>query len=412
MKIISRYLRTTVTISIIISLIFLLTKCIHKNEENLGIITNSFGKKFAGSSTCINCHKNIYESQLHTAHFLTSGIAERKNILGSFKTDSNKYIYDTAQVVAMEQEDSSYYQVAFINGMAKEAHRFDIVIGSGTMGQSYLSWKNNYLFQLPITYFTAANQWSNSPGYPKKIIFNRPITSRCLECHSTYAQTLSEPTADIEAFDRSKIIYGVDCEKCHGAAAEHVAFQTQNPTVTKAQFIINPARLSRQQNLDLCASCHGGRLQKTKPSFGFTVGDKLSDYFVVDTTAPDPDHIDVHGNQYGLLRASKCFRMSETMSCNTCHNSHEMERGKTALFSQRCMSCHSLEHRNFCTLKNISNNLLKSNCVDCHMPLKSSRAIAVFLPGGTVPIAAMIRSHLIKIYPEETKRMLVFIYKK
>ena len=56
---------------------------------------------------------------------------------------------------------------------------------------------------------------------------------------------------------------GVDCEKCHGPAARHVEFQTQNPKETIAKFIINPAGFSRQQSLDMCALCHGGRLQKT-----------------------------------------------------------------------------------------------------------------------------------------------------
>jgi hypothetical protein len=46
--------------------------------------------------------------------------------------------------------------------------RFDMVIGSGVMGQSFLTWRNNKLYQLPITYFTAADQWSNSPGFQMK----------------------------------------------------------------------------------------------------------------------------------------------------------------------------------------------------------------------------------------------------
>ena len=148
--------------------------------------------------------------------------------------------------------------------------------------------KGNQLFQLPITYFTAANEWSNSPGYPDKVVFNRPVTSRCLECHSTYVNTISPPKKEPEEFDHYQILYGVDCEKCHGPGAKHVEYQTQNPKEIKAKYIINPAMLSRQQNLDLCALCHGGRLQKTNPSFEFIAGDKLSNYFVMDdTSVPD-----------------------------------------------------------------------------------------------------------------------------
>jgi len=383
----------------------------NRDTAEPGVIKNSNGQKFAGSVTCAGCHKNIYDSHLKTAHHLTSQIASKEYIKGSFETGKNTYTYDMGSTVAMEKRNNGFYQVEYNNGTEKKAHRFDIVIGSGTMGQSYLTWAHNQLFQLPITYFSAADEWSNSPGYPNKIIFNRPITSRCLECHSTFAKTISAPDADPEKFDPAQMIYGVDCEKCHGPSADHVAFQTNHPTIITAKYIINPAKLSRQQNLDLCASCHGGRLKKNRPSFEFMAGDSLSHFFDLDTTAPNPDNIDVHGNQYGLLRASKCFKMSETLTCNTCHNSHENEKGKTALFSTRCMTCHSEEHGNFCKLSASIGQAIKSNCIDCHMPLKPSKAIAVFLPGGTAPTAALIRSHFINIYPDETKKVMAFIKK-
>ena len=91
----------------------------------------------------------------------------------------------------MEKRADGFYQVGYIDGVEKKSQRFDMVIGSGTKGQSFASWNNNHLVQLPITYFTSAGQWSNSPGYPDKIAFNRPITSRCLECHATFAEKIS-----------------------------------------------------------------------------------------------------------------------------------------------------------------------------------------------------------------------------
>jgi hypothetical protein len=411
MKIFAPYFRSFLTIFIVALAVIFFAQCIHPDKEQAPLTPTVSINQFAGSASCIQCHKSIYDTHLHTAHYLTTRIAEEKFINGSFNRDSNMFAYDTSHFVAMEKRDSGFYQVGYSNGIEKIARRMDIVIGSGTMGQSFLNWNKNFLFQLPVTYFSAAHQWSNSPGYPNKIIFNRPITSRCLECHTTFAKTLTDENATPEAFDRNQIIYGVDCEKCHGPAAEHVAYQTQHPTALKAKFIINPAHLTRQQNMDLCASCHGGRLTKTKPSFQFKAGDKLADFYEVDTTAPNTNSIDVHGNQYGLLRASKCYRMSDTMTCNTCHNTHENEKGKTTLFSQRCITCHTVEHGNFCTLKTASGINLKSNCIDCHMPLSPSRAIAVFLTGKAEPTAALIRSHYISIYPEETKRVLNYIKK-
>jgi hypothetical protein len=200
-------------------------------------------------------------------------------------------------------------------------------------------------------------------------------------------------------------LYGVDCEKCHGPAAKHVEFQSQNPTDTLGKHVINPARLSRQQNLDLCALCHGGRLRKTKPSFTFEAGDKLSDYFLIDTAGSTGADIDVHGNQYGLLAKSKCFKMSE-MTCSSCHSPHENEKGKIAILSQRCLNCHSSEHKTTCKMNTIIGSSINQNCIDCHMPKQTSRSITVLLQGAELPTAALMRTHLIKIYPDETKKFL------
>jgi len=406
------YRRTIITISIITVSVFVLTKCINEQKEESKaqtdvreVIHSATWEQFAGSAACAGCHKNIYESHLNTAHYLTSTTASEKTILGSFDTGKNEFVFSDRVKVVMEKRDSGLYQAAYLNGVEKQSRRFDIVVGSGTKGQSYLNWTHNGLFQMPLTYFTAAQQWSNSPGYPGKAVFNRPITSRCLECHSTFVQKLSEPNKEPEEYDHNKIVYGVDCEKCHGPAANHVEFAQKNQTDSATHHVINPSKLSRQQNLDLCALCHGGQLNKTKPSFGFQAGDKLADYFTMDTAGRNTADIDVHGNQYGLLAASKCFKMSQ-MTCSSCHNPHQNEKGKVALISKRCASCHNNEHNKECKLKMTVGSVINKNCIDCHMPKQPSRSIAVLLQGSQFPVAALMRTHLIKIYPNETQKVL------
>jgi hypothetical protein len=352
-------------------------------------------ENFAGSSSCAGCHKDVYNAHIKTAHYLTSAEASDISVQGDFTPGKNEYAFNRSVVVKMEKRNDGYYQVEYFRDTLKKERRMDIAIGSGIMGQSSLNWQENHLFQLPITYFSAAHSWSNSPGFPDRVVFNRVITSRCLECHTTYAKVISEPHKEPEEFDRNKFIYGVDCEKCHGAAAQHVKFQSEHPGDPIAKFVINPAKFNRQQKLDLCAMCHGGRLQKLKPSFSYIPGEKLSDYFLVDTFPPRTDIIDVHGNQYGLLRASKCFKMSD-MTCNTCHNPHNSQRGELSFYWQKCMSCHTdLNAIGGATHKRLGMQV-KTNCVDCHMPLQESKVISVFLEGDVTPTAAKIRSHFIR----------------
>ena len=409
---INRYRSYIITLLSISLCIFLFTKCINNENDRSGaIVKNKYFEKYAGSQKCAACHKNIYDSHKLTAHFLTSAVATQMNIMGSFDTGKNTFVFNNGSFIAMQKTPDGFYQAGYINGIEKKIQRFDLVIGSGTKGQSYATWIHSKLMQLPITYFTSAHQWSNSPGYPDKIAFNRPITSRCLECHTTYADKISPEGVEPEEFDKNRLIVGVDCEKCHGPAAKHVEFQVQNPKEIKAKYIINPASFSRQQSLDLCAVCHGGRLQKSRPSFEFSSGDKLSDYFAIDSIAKDANNIDVHGNQYGLLKASKCFIMSNTLTCISCHNTHENEKGKTALFSQRCMNCHNNNHKDVidCKLTASLGDAVKQNCTSCHMPEQPSMAIAVMLQGATTPAPALMHTHFIKVYPEETKKILAYL---
>jgi hypothetical protein len=209
----------------------------------------------------------------------------------------------------------------------------------------------------------------------------------------------------LEEFDHNKIIYGVDCEKCHGPASMHVEFQTQNPGSKEAKYIVNPGKLPRERLLDLCGLCHGGRLSKIKPSFSFQAGDSLNNYFIKSNTAPEVSSIDVHGNQLGLLSLSKCYTLGN-LTCINCHNTHENENGKTLLFSQRCINCHMEGHEKVCKMTATIGPAITQNCIDCHMPKQPSHAVSVYLEGSFTPTPALLRTHYIKIYPDETSKII------
>lgn len=399
------YRRRYLYLILLVSVVFLLTRCIpgqSGKEVEGGKVKYS---DFAGTKACLSCHTDIYQSHLNTAHFKTSSIASAHSILGSFHEGSNSFSFNPLVQVKMEQREDGYYQVEYVRGQEKRARRFDISVGSGTRGQTYLYWWQDTLAQLPISYFTPVNEWTNSPGYSNRVMFGRPVTARCLECHSTFAQVTTEFGSKLDLFDKQKIIYGVDCEKCHGPSKKHVEFHQANPTDTVAKFTLNPARFNRQQQLDLCALCHGGKLKQTSPSFSFLAGDRLSDHFSTDTVHKVVSDIDVHGNQYGMLAASQCFIKSQ-MTCGSCHSPHENEAGKTAVFAQRCQSCHNTLHVNECKLKASKGSVILSNCSSCHMPELPSGSVMVIRQGEQVPMKAGMHTHYISIYPEMTEKVL------
>jgi hypothetical protein len=82
--------------------------------------------------------------------------------------------------------------------------------------------------------------------------------------------------------------------------------------------MLNPARFSRDRQLDLYALCN-------KFAFSYVPGQPLDSCLrpvSVDATMQP----EVHGNQVGLLKRSRCYLSSPTMSCSTCHDVHAPER--------------------------------------------------------------------------------------
>jgi hypothetical protein len=117
--------------------------------------------------------------------------------------------------------------------------------------------------------------------------------------------------------------------------------------------------------------------------------------------------IEVHGNQYGLLASSDCFKSGNKLTCTTCHDPHKQERGNTAIFSERCQTCHTESKHNFCSLANtVAKENLVTRCVDCHMPAKASKLLNVKINGEIKHRPAVIRSHFISIYPDVSKTIL------
>jgi Cytochrome c554 and c-prime len=362
--------------------------------------------KYAGSAVCANCHKDIYDSAIKTAHYLDSRPAAKKFIKGSFKYGSNKFVYSQWMEVKMVQKRDSFFQRAFINGIEYQTEPFNIVIGSGRKGQTYLYWNDNKLFELPVSYYTNLNSWCNSPGFPDNFIkFDRQIPAQCLECHGTYAKAAIDETGET-FYDRKQILYGITCERCHGPAAAHVAYQQQHPEDKTAKYIVIIKTLARQQRLDGCALCHSGFRIPKQPAFNFTIGDTLDNYSQVRYNTDSTSTLDVHGNQYGLLTASKCFKMSHQMDCASCHNVHVNEANSPKIFSQRCITCHAQTTHTSFTLPTDKRVVLADNCIDCHMPMLPSHKIVLNVANSENAVPDLVRTHKVAIYLQKTKEYL------
>jgi hypothetical protein len=354
----------------------------------------------ADPSSCRACHRAITDSFIRTAHYFDSRPADSNSIKGSFAEGRNRYVYNQFMEVVMVKEGNQYLQSGRVNGMETIAAPFDIVIGSGRNGQTYFTWSDNQLFQLPVSYYAPARQWSNSPGFPNFFHFERLVPPNCLECHTTYTKVLSHETKE---YDRTSIIYGITCERCHPGAKEHAAFQTVNPREKTSKFVVNAAHLDRQLRMDACALCHSGLRTPLQQPFSYKVGDALEKYSVGDPVSNKADTLDVHGNQYGLLISSKCYIKSPTMDCSTCHDVHNNQFQNPKLFSSKCVSCHSKPNHPSIQARSIA---LNDNCIDCHMPVLASKKIQLKVKPGEQLLPDYLRTHYISIYKKASEEFL------
>jgi|KBSMisStandDraft_5_1062788.scaffolds.fasta_scaffold00365_12 hypothetical protein len=362
---------------------------------------------FVGDAACISCHKGVAETYEHTAHRLTSQLPNAHSVLGSFRDGENVLTIvdsaDSAQPAlrfVMESRKDGFFETAetgWNSQLHKRSERIDVITGSGTRGQTYLYWRGDRLFELPVSYWTDGKRWINSPGYIDGTAeFSRVVNPGCLECHSTYIRPLSTDP-DTNRYDKSTLVTGISCETCHGPGAEHVRIEGAHRSgsgVPPGSGILNPAKFSRERKVDLCAECHHG-IQRTPlaPAFSYVPGQPLDKYYKQLAPA-DVEHPDVHGNQVGLLQRSKCYVSSKTMTCSTCHDVHTAEKPAQS-YSAKCLGCHTWQS---CKVSAKLGHKIVNDCISCHMPVEQTNVIVSQTANNVVH--ARMRNHWIKIYPD------------
>src|SRR2546421_1495470 len=107
-------------------------------------------------------------SYLATVHHRTSRLPDVSSIAGSFTKGKDVMTTLNPELTfRMEARDGHFYQTAVRQKRArisKRTEQFGLIIGSATKGQTHLYWRQNALFELPVSYWTERNRWVN-PGY-------------------------------------------------------------------------------------------------------------------------------------------------------------------------------------------------------------------------------------------------------
>ncbi len=255
----------------------------------------------------------------------------------------------------------------------------DFVVGSGNHARTYLHRNaEGKLIELPVSWYAEkGGYWAMSPGYDRadQRDFRRAISEDCMFCHNGYPDPRRTSNSGGEpVFADDALREGIDCQRCHGPGQEHVAMAGSGRASAESirGSILNPARLSRERQMDVCMQCHLETTSRQLPGlirrfdrapFSYRPGEPLGEYAVYfdhDAGAIRDGKFEVAHAAY-RLRKSACFRSSQ-MTCTTCHDPHRAPRGEEAgrHYSSVCRSCHAAAHA--------STSKAEMNCVDCHMP--------------------------------------------
>jgi tetratricopeptide (TPR) repeat protein len=254
------------------------------------------------------------------------------------------------------------------------------VLGGKNVAYFLTPRERGFLQTLPLAYDVRRSEWFSTPGSAVRHfegVTNEelPWTDRaytfnvaCFGCHVSQLSTNYEPATD--SYRTVWAEPGINCETCHGPAAEHVRlFEALEPGEKAPDPKIVPVkRLSHQQRNDLCASCHA----KASPLWtDFRPGDRFFDHFdLVTLESPDyyPDGRDL-GENYTVTSwlMSPCARSAE-IDCVQCHTSSGRYRWKDDP-NGACRPCHEARVKEAAAHTHHPADGPGSACTSCHMPM-------------------------------------------
>jgi Tfp pilus assembly protein PilF len=357
----------------------------HRSSGSSQLVTQASHSDYVDGAVCASCHEDIAETYRKTGMGRSFFIPTTANLVEDYAHENTVFHRPSGLRYTMVERNGEFFERRSQAGFdGKETNvmeeRIDYVIGSGNHSRSYLHRApDGQLIELPVSWYSeGSGYWAMSPGYDWKgqKDFRRAITAECMFCHNGYP----EGDAGLErSIFLKKLSHGIDCQRCHGPGSAHVeaAMSSHATRELVRSTIVNPGRLGRERQLEVCMQCHletsrhepNEQRAFDRPIFSYRPGQPIEDFKLYFEPAGQENHA---GNETDdnfeiaqaayRLRKSACFRNSQ-MTCLTCHDPHDIPRGQEAVahYTEACLSCH----------RGIAHQVAlppTSTCLSCHMP--------------------------------------------
>jgi predicted CXXCH cytochrome family protein len=359
---------------------------------------------YAGAKSCVPCHAAASHAWSLSRHSKMIQAANAVAVLGDF---SRGPLTLRNSPYRLSARDSGYYITeSYLTGKPVE-RRVDYTLGSRRIQHYLTTLPDGRIVLLPPTWDVLRKNWfhnldisdpEDAPGIQIQL-WNKS----CYGCHVSGEQK----NYDVEknAYKTSWIDFGIDCERCHGPASEHVTFYRNRAQKGKPTHdIVMQTKLDHKRNTMVCAQCHSLRDIFVD---NFRAGDDYFDHFQPILEFSQPESEDANYWPDGRPRRfstdalgfwqSECFLKGKTtcLDCHvTAHNTNidrnpQLKPDANAL----CTRCHAAEGKNLTAHSHHSESSTGSSCIECHMPR------TVF------SVKAEIRDHALTIpTPENTIR--------
>lgn len=374
---------------------------------------------YADPKSCTQCHA------AEAAGYATTGMAQAfykpqaKNTMDAPAKDRQFFHAASGTYYSMTEHGGRYFQRRWQIGFDGKADnveelQIDSIMGSGNHVRTYLHREQDgTLIELPLAWYAElGGHWGMNPGYDNPHpMTRRPIAYECMFCHNAYPEIPATAHRDLAANPvyNDPLPEGIDCQRCHGPGAAHVkAAQSPGTSIQEIRdLIVNPVRLSKARQMEVCEQCHLETTSRSLPDrirrydqqpFGYRADKPLEEfnsYFSRDPEKGRTDNFEIVNAPY-RLRQSRCYLKSGgALTCETCHNPHDLHKGpeSATYFASICMKCHAAELPSQIALHR---HPASNDCVSCHMPRRRTEDV----------VHAVMTDHLIQRNAPPAKELL------
>ncbi len=308
--------------------------------------------RYVGREVCAQCHEDRAEQHWDSNFFASWKPAGR---LGALRFDSE--VQEGEVQYAITRGGEGWNFEVQLPGRPRQSFPVHSLVGGERFGHSLLvemvriegrPLPRPTLVEARFFIEAETGKLKLSPGFPRQPpldyetavgrVLSPDFTEKCLDCHGGVRdRELAARGGPHPVF----VDTGVGCERCHGPGGAHLeALEGEGDGLG----IVNPARLSHPEAMQLCGACHSG---------------------FSSVSHPRPEDLLI-SNQVNALSRSQCYLQSEAaFSCISCHDPHRNARHDEPVYNDTCRSCHARARPDTV----LCSRQPQGDCVACHMPV-------------------------------------------